>query len=501
MGYNCCNMGIDMRKIILLALGLWPLLGIAQGNLGLVWSPAMPVATATSYDNIRPQVAVAGADVPLVLWCRSVGGRHGYVARWNGNAFDAPFKINPTGGMNAYTVEGPNIVARGDTAYIVYVSTPTSSAQVLLRSCFDGGQTWNPPQWVDSLNTDLPTFGNVEMLPGGQPIVTYIRQTINYASPRWVVRKSTDGGQTWLAEVPVSGAAPGSDVCDCCTGHTYSHEGKVIEVFRNNDANLRDFWATVSTDGGTTFPNAIDLDSTDWMLSGCPSSGSSSLLRGDSLYTAFMSQGSNGLARVWLGAAHLGTGQLAYNRMLNGAVPGTTIQNYVTLSGMGDTMVVACMESSGGNPEIYLRYSFSGMAGLWANPLVNVTEMAAGQQNFPDILWKNGKLHLVWQDDATNLVMYRTAVVGIPANLGEGFVGTWKIFPNPARGSVQLANMPTFPCTLRLLDAQGQLLYRLELGSADRVRLDLDGLASGLYFVELSAEGKHLGTKKLVLVD
>jgi hypothetical protein len=51
--------------------------------------------------------------------------------------------------------------------------------------------------------------------------------------------------------------------------------------------------------------------------------------RGDSIYTAFMSQGSNGLARVWLSAAHLGTGQLAYNRMLNEGVPSTSIQNYV----------------------------------------------------------------------------------------------------------------------------------------------------------------------------
>lgn len=489
----------EMRKFLLSAVFLFPLWIFGQSNLGLVWAPKVVVANGATYDNIRPQIAVVEGELPLVLWCRSVGGRHGYVARWNGTAFDAPFKINPTGGINAYNVEGPNIVARGDTAYIVYVSTPSSSAQVLLRSSFDGGQTWNAPQWVDSLSTDMPTFANVEILPGGHPIVTYIRQTVNYASPRWVVRKSNDAGQTWLPEVPVSGAAPGTDVCDCCTGHTYAHEGKVIEVFRNNDNNLRDFWATISTDGGASFPTAVDLDTTDWTLAACPSSGSSSVFVGDTIYTAFMSQGSNGLARVWLGAAHLGTGQMAYNRMLNGNVPSNTIQNYVSMSGYGDTVVVAWMESSGGNPEILLRYSFTGVADLWTHPVVNVTELATGQQSFPDLLWKNGAVHLVWQDEATNQVVYRRAEVGIPAGLGNAFEGNWTLYPNPAKDRVMLDALPSADCTLSLMDIRGQLLSRMELSHKHRAALDLAGVEAGVYFLQLTSDGVHLGTKKLVV--
>lgn len=471
----------------------------AQSNMGLVWSPPMVVANSSTYDNIRPQIALAGTDLPLVLWCRSVGGRHGYVARWNGTAFDVPFKINPTGGINAYTVEGPNMVSRGDTAYIVYVTTPSSSAQVMLRSSFDGGQTWNAPQWVDSLNTDMPTFANVEILPGGQPIVTYIRQTVSYVSPRWVIRRSTDAGLTWLPEVPVSGSAPGMEVCDCCTGHIYAHDGELIEVFRNNDNNLRDFWATVSSDGGASFPTAVDLDSTDWTLAACPSSGAASFFQGDSIYTAFMSQGSNGLARVWLSAAHLGTGQLAYNRMFNEGVPSTSIQNYSTISGNADTLVVAWMESSGGNPEIMLRYSFSGVAGLWSNPLINVTGMAAGQQSFPDIFWKNGRVHLVWQDDATNRVMYRTAVVGIPTNIELIGMEPWSMSPNPSNGLVYLRNLPSGNLTLRLMNLEGQTLYQLESVDHERLTLELSALKSGIYFIEVQDVGMHWGTKKLVI--
>lgn len=485
-----------------LSLACLPLLGMSQGSYGLVWSPAVPVANGAVYDNIRPQVTLAQDSVPLVIWCRSIGGRHGYVAHWNGAGFGTPVKVNPTGSINAYTVEGPNIVARGDTAYLVYVSSPATSAQVMLRSSFDGGHTWNSPAWVDSLGADLPTFGNVEILPGGQPIVTYIRQTSAYANPRWMVRKSMDAGLTWLPETSPSMAAPGGQVCDCCTGHTYSHHGKVVQVFRNNDSNLRDFWAAISTDGAATFPTAIDLDSTDWTLAACPSSGSSSLLVGDTIYTVFMSQGSNGLARVWLGASHLATGALAYNQMLNGGVAPNVIQNYPAMAGNGDTLLVAWMESSGGNPEVLLRYSFHGLPGLWANPVVNITEMATGQQSFPDIAWANGKLHVVWQDDATNQVMYRTAVVGIPTGNLHPHTTQWKIHPNPTRGRTHLEKLPGSACTLSLLDAEGRLVFQTTVVEGmHQLQLDLGNLAGGMYFLSLTQGSSHLGTKKVVIVD
>jgi hypothetical protein len=235
------------------------------------------------------------------------------------------------------------------------------------------------------------------------------------------------------------------------------------------------------------------------MLAACPSSGSSSHFVGDSVYTVFMSQGSNGYARVWLGATHLGTGQMAYNRMLNDAAPSANIQNYTAITGSGDTMVVAWMESSGGNPEIYLRYSFSGAADLWNNPVINVTEMAAGQQSFPDLIWQNGQVHVVWQDDATNQVQYRSGVVGIPAGIVDETTTAWTIFPQPARDRVSLQQLPKGTCHLSLLNVQGQLVYRTTFYDTQQLHLDVSSIASGMYFLDLTAEGLHAGTKKLLI--
>ena len=78
----------------------------------------------------------------------------------------------------------------------------------------------------------------------------------------------------------------------------------MLLAFRNNDDNLRDIWATKSTDGGENFPEATDIDDTDWQTFSCPSSGPHSLIAGDSLFTTFFSAG-EGSARVYLSSMHI----------------------------------------------------------------------------------------------------------------------------------------------------------------------------------------------------
>jgi hypothetical protein len=136
-----------------------------------------------------------------------------------------------------------------------------------------------------------------------------------------------------------------------------------------------------------------------------------------------------------------------------------------TISGNADTVVVAWMESSGGNPEIMhalfvLRVSraFGAVLGECHGNGI------AGQQSFPDIFWKNGRVHLVWQDDATNRVMYRTAVVGIPTGIEGNPFESWSMFPNPSNGLVSLRNLPSGKLTLRLMNARRANIVSVGVG-------------------------------------
>ena len=486
-----------MKGIIPFFLGLLSI-GFAQSNMGLVWGPPITVANGSVYDNVRPQITLADGDIPLVTWASNVAGNKGWVSRKSGSTFDTPYKLNPTGQINAYTVEGPNIAARGDYAYAVYTKAPTNSSAIFLVRSTDAGLTWETPIWVDSLSSGIPNFANIGVLADGNPIVMYMRQTSNWANPRYVVRQSTDFGLTWQPEVPISGAAPGGLVCDCCTGQVYSNGNRIVGVFRNELSHLRDMWATVSTDGGQSFGTPVDLDSTDWVIAACPMSGPQAMFVGDSIYTVFMSQGSNGLSRVWLGASNLADSTFGWNRMLLDSVSVIT-QNYPTIAGNGDTMMIAWLQGNGSNAEIALRWSFSGVEGLFDNKPIYVSDWASGVQTFPDISWNNGKLHMVWQDNSNNTVVYREATVGVPTQLDLPTPNDWAIAPNPAREYFKLTNLPENGGKWQLSDLQGRLLMRGDFAGQTDIQIAINRIAQGQYFLTVTDHLARSSTKPILI--
>ncbi len=108
-----------------------------------------------------------------------------------------------------------------------------------------------------------------------------------FSDARYVVSRSTTYGTSFSADVLASGTA--GDVCDCCPASIVSSGSTAVMLFRNNVSMIRDMWAGVSTDGGLTFPGLMAVDTTNWMLMSCPSSGPDGFIIGDSLYTVFMS--------------------------------------------------------------------------------------------------------------------------------------------------------------------------------------------------------------------
>ncbi|MEM7039150.1 MAG: T9SS type A sorting domain-containing protein [Bacteroidota bacterium] len=475
---------------VLFCLLLFCLTGQSQTHLTL--SPSIPVANPGQYDNLRPQIALSNGN-PLIIWGSTIAGRKGWVARYNGSAFDTPVEIHPSGQINAFGVEGPNIDAKGDTAYLAFTSYFQTGSESFIRASFDGGQTWGDATVVDSLSGDFPSFTNVTVGSGGNPLVYYIRQQSNWANPRYVLRSSTDAGQTFAAEVDMStSVAPGNEVCDCCQGHLYpASGGRLVSVFRNNDSNLRDQWAGVSTDGGLTWVAGIDLDSTDWIAAVCPSSGPESYILGDSIYTIFMSRGGpGGYARVWLGTANLTTQALGYNRMLFENVANNETQNYPAIAGNGDTIGAVWTNNAGGDVSIWMTHSVTGSGGMFENLRLNLTDGESGTQTTPSLAFHNGTFHISWRDDATGNVMYRTATVQTGVSAPEPTAATFTLAPNPATDAVRLhfANPLQAPTCVTLHDAQGRLVRVYDGVLKESVEVERGDLGAGVYFVRCGGE-------------
>ena len=463
----------------------------AFSQTGLYWSQPIPVANGTVFDNERPRIAlVEDGTRPLVTWGRAIGGRKAYVARWDSAGFDTPILLNSGGNVNASSFESSEVVSRGDTVYAVFTTYPISTIKVRCQSSFDGGQTWSDPVWVDSLLVDIPTFANVTIAPDGNPIVMYLRQQSNWLDPHYVLRRSTDYGQTWLPEVEVSALAPGNEVCDCCAGELGFGGDKLVAIFRDNDNNLRDHWATVSLDSGQTFTSAIDVDTIDWTVPVCPTAGPSLHISGDSLFSTFYSAGGpQGLARVYMSAAHLGTGQLAWNKEIDSSTPSSITQNRPMISGYQDTIGVVWTQNDGGDQDIYLAYSTNGTTELWSNYRWNATGFAAGIQTDADLAFAHGVFHLVWSDQSTGNVMYRTATIGPPVGTIDPNLGGMKItaWPQPATEAINISITGVSGQELQgtWYDLEGKVV-REEVLTAGENALQRKDLAPGIYFLKVT---------------
>lgn len=458
----------------------------------LYWGNPIEVAP-NNYSNLRPQIQLNGSGNPIVLWGSSLGGRKGWVTTKDGTAFNPPTQANPTGTINAYTVEGPNMAARNDTAYLVYTTAPYTSAKIMLRRSFDGGLTWDTPIWVDSLGSDLPTFPSVAILPSGDPIVMYMRQQSNFSNPRYVSHRSNDLGQSWLPEVAVSALAPGNEVCDCCTGIVQASGNRVVAAFRNNDNNLRDVWMTISEDYGQSFSRRIDLDSTDWTTFVCPSSGPEFLLSNDSVHTVFMSR-DQGPSRIFLTTAALNDSTISKQSMLDPTLPSNLPQNYPAIAGHQDTMGVVWSGHNGTDVDLMFSYKVGGQP--WSQPR-NVVGQAPSAQSYGSIAFQNGTFHIAYADNATGKVMYQLASFDQAVNTSPTFNSTFLVYPQPALGQVKIKMGADQPDLIYLLDQQGKRLRKIT-GIVEDFVLERDGLAAGMYLLEAVYPNGRTQVQKLI---
>ena len=233
----------------------------------VTWEPTIDVA-ATSFGNDRPRITTNASGDPLIIWGKSTDLMF---TRWDGNAFTTPIKINPTG-VTIATANwmGPEIAAYGDTIYIVYKQTPEElvNSHIWCIRSFDGGVTFTAPVQVENTGNDKSRFPTVTTDDEGHPIIAYMRFNASFLDARWVVTRSFDFGETFTTDVLASGwSGPDSEVCDCCPGTIHSSGENVAIVYRDNNENLRDSWAGISTDGGLTFTKGVNIDQNGWMIS------------------------------------------------------------------------------------------------------------------------------------------------------------------------------------------------------------------------------------------
>lgn len=469
---------LNMKKILLFISLITSGLGFSQ--TGIYWGASGDVAPG-NFGNNFPRVVMDGNGNPVVSWTEN-----GLMlfARWTGSSFGTPDTISDLGvSIAGANWMGPEIASHGDTIYGVYKQTPetANTSPVWLVRSLDGGQSFSAPVQVNVNTADsLTRFPCVTADDNGNPLVAFMEFNPDFSDARWVVAKSTDAGSSFGNDVKASGwSDPTSEVCDCCPGKITASGNTVVMLYRDNNSNIRDTWAGVSTDGGQSFTAGMDVDQQGWFITSCPSSGPDGFILGDSLYTSFMS-GQTGEFVANYSNSHLPslTGSSASDLLPASA---GVVQNYPRTNNSGNKAGYVWKQNSNGSNMILFRYSSDISNGFPSA----IDTIASDNAVSGDVALSGTQVCVVWQDFISGTVKYRMGTYD-PVGLTENELEV-KVYPNPTSDFWYVTTINGKGKTYNLVDVSGKQIYSGKL-SKNSLEIEARDLPDGIYFLELDHE-------------
>ncbi len=458
---------------------------VSAQNVFILGQP-ITVANGADYGAIRPRVALSG-NTPLVMMGKTATPKELNVARWNGSGFNTPVNVLP-GPIDIliHPFDAPSFATNGQDVFVTYFNLPHSNSDVFTVKSSDGGVTWNNAVQVTNIGDSIPALVDVDILGNGNPLVSWIQTTSNWHFPKQVVARSNDGGSSYLPPIDATALTAG-EPCECCASTVIADGNTVALLFRNNDNNARDAFASISTDGGASFPDLVQVDFSGWIVPACPSSGPVGFISEGNLNAAWMTEG-EGQASIKFGRLDLQSLQAGGNIDVDATAPLGATQDQPQIAGRGDTIGVVWEDTRNGTKDIYFAYTTTGPTGF--NPSINITDSTntLGSQVSPDVAYNHGVFHLVYHDQSNNRVVYRTialsTTVGV-ATVKPMDLSALIVSPIPVADFVQVKWNSRFAVkTISIIAMNGKVMmvFHPEGGTAF-MKADVADLADGKYLV------------------
>jgi hypothetical protein len=480
-----------IRTSLLLLLSSCISTSWAQNDIS--WETAADVASP-SYQNNFPRIAKDADGNPLLSWSDNLDM---YFTRWNGSDFEEPIKLN----SNDHRVAGPgwmgpDIAAHGDTIYAVYKQTPEGDTNnhVWCSSSFDGGENFNLPVRVDHIGSYISRFPTVTTDANGHPAVGFMKFEHDFSEPRWVVVRSDDHGMSFGTDVLASDYSSAmAEACDCCPSTISCSGNTVVMPYRDNNGNIRDTWVGVSTDGGQSFPNGMDVDGQQWTIATCPSSGPDAVIIDDELYTVFMSA-AGGSSRVFYSKSSISGMTTSGAIALDASTPTSLVtQNFPRIDYHSGAMAMVWYQFSNGNQEVALQFTQDLSGGLNDTQEIVDTDFV----NAVDVMLHDGKIWVVWEDEVSGTVKYRRGSynpnVSSPTLQEEHH--DFELIQGSESWNI-LSKSASEPIEWQMFNVNPQLISA-GTGAGSRAEISFRSLPSGVYLLRAQQGESHLSWKLL----
>lgn len=355
----------------------------------LVVSPSVSVSETTGFHH--PQMELNTLNEPMITWTDG-NSKNVYFSKKVINTFSSPLVLNTGVLAQSYAWSGPDLCVENEKVYVVFRSDGYETGNVYLTKSLDNGTTFSAPTRVDYLTEGYAQYPDISVL-NDTVFVTYMQHDANSANPRYVLSRSFDGGATFEQPI-VAGALTGNEACDCCPPDLVVTDEYVIILFRNNNSNIRDIKGVISYDRGATFTQIAEIDTHNWMLMSCPSTGPDGKINTQthSLHTVYKTMDNN-VNKVFLNTYDLN--QSVSNATID-LSENLTNPNYPQLALSGDTIGIV-LEGLGTSTDIFFTHSYTGVNGINTSNRINLTN-AQGAQSKPDVAFRNGAFHVVYVD-------------------------------------------------------------------------------------------------------
>ena len=480
-----------MKKKFALIL-LIPSMCFAQ--IELDWSEQLIVNENAELGYTRPKVVFTANNIPVVMWSRKTN-KEVFVSRWDGSSFGTPVKVTPEG-LNVFAQDwaAPDMAAYGNKVVVAFAAVPETSGLLYTVTSLDGGLTFSDTVRVS--NNPVTRFPAVTVSPDLSVSVAFMEFEPDYLEPHYAVATSSDGLQPYTNSVKATGPAPG-EACDCCPANIITNGDKHVLFFRNNDNDLRDIWASVSTDNGQSFATVKEIDTTNWMIGACPSSGPSGMLNDDSLFYTWMS-GASGNTRVMIGAASSTDLSIGQHYMITPDIASNVSQNFPIIAGYRKNTGVVWEENQSGVSTIKLAVSDAGVLSLPKDSIYLVSTNSNSFAKNPHVAFSNGVYHITWQDIRSQSIYYRNATIKNFVGINEALKAEKQIgvFPNPSDGIIHLDNLTNMN-SIKVFNLTGQLVHERQINFEKTISIDLSDLPKGTYILEV--RGVYFSEKQILM--
>jgi len=208
--------------------------------LGAAWTTKRLTNTIGSSGD--PDIAIAGSNIYMAWWDDTPGNGEIYFRKStdDGSSWLAPKKITNNAG-NSYI---PAIAISGANIYVTWEDDTPGNREIYFCNSVDGGATWGSPRRLTN-TTGASRYSDIAV-DGANVYVTWVDDTPG--NREIYFRKSTDGGATWLAAKRMTFNAEWSSNPDIKV------KGATLYLaWYDATPGNREIYLRKSTDGGSTW--------------------------------------------------------------------------------------------------------------------------------------------------------------------------------------------------------------------------------------------------------